>query len=273
METRNNNYVQMANQESNISQSGAKMSLLKMFKSKGLPKSCSRFLSLIVTLSVLSVANSTIAFPAKVRKGVSLYLYYEPHRLNNGDSTIAQSFKNNSKFNEFSSFYAQIKVPFDRFIESTLVDVLYCRDDNWCYISGYYSKGSQKPVDYYHERAWAPSSQLCEDNTNDPTNPLLRCGDKSIYKYDGIVASVASTQRFWQFMCQTEKNDKNQDIPGPWEWLSNSIVKDCGVFRNQNKLQQSNRSHSPLPLNEKSRVSAILLGGGVNNYSAKIFYQ
>jgi len=39
------------------------------------------------------------------------------------------------------------------------------------------------------------------------------------------------------------------------------------VFAEVFYLLNCNLSHSPLPLNEKSRVPTILQGGGVNNYT------
>ncbi|WP_413173904.1 hypothetical protein [Anabaena azotica] len=68
MKTCNENHLKIANQDSNINQGEDKINSLKIFtKSKGLPKSCSRFLSSIVTLSILGIANSCYAgFPAHV---------------------------------------------------------------------------------------------------------------------------------------------------------------------------------------------------------------
>lgn len=189
MKNCNGNHLQKANEGSNINKMGDKMNV-NIFNSKRLRKSCYRFLSSIVTLSILSVANSSFAFPAKVRGNYSLNLFYYP------DGNLKRT------------------KPFDNLINYTLVDVLYCRTDNWCYISGYYSQGTQKSLGYYPEKAWALSTNICDPDKHDRTNPLPSC-EINTTKLEG---ALISGKQFNQFFCATEKFGNNEVI-NPWRWL------------------------------------------------------
>ncbi|MGK7898597.1 MAG: hypothetical protein AB4372_34520 [Xenococcus sp. (in: cyanobacteria)] len=213
MKTRNDNHLQMATQESNIDRSGDKKGLFKTFNSKGLKKSCSLFLSSIVTLSILSVANSSFAFPAQVRKDGNLSLFYAPVRTSQKKKadtiTTYQNLRrrnqNLRRRNQDLRMYTQL-IPF------TTVDVLYCRNDGWCYISGYYSQGrNNQPIGYYPEKAWARSIELCEPADGFNTTPLSECGSNT-NKYDGIVASNKKDYKY--FFCTSPGKSAN-----PWRWL------------------------------------------------------
>lgn len=132
MKTCNDNHLQMANQESNIDRGGDKMSLFKTFNFKRLKKSCSLFLSSIVTLSILSVANSSLAFPALIHKT----------QFNNSGKTITLPFK-----------------PF------SILEIEYCKTNMLCKASGYFQQQtfSQYPNGGKSLSLWVPMWTLCNN--------------------------------------------------------------------------------------------------------------
>lgn len=198
MKNCNDNHLQKANQGSNFNKMGDKMNA-NIFNSKRLRKTCYRFLSSIITLSIMSVANSSFAFPAKVRENQTLFLFYAPARDYKGENTYS-----NPKLQLFT-----------KLIDYTLVDVLYCRSDKWCYISGYYSLGNQNTsAGYYPEKAWALSDDICDPEKNDRTNPLPFCGINNT-KLEGI---LISGKQFNDFFCGTETYE-NKQVINPWRWL------------------------------------------------------
>ncbi len=155
MKTCNDNHLRMANQESNIARGGDKKGLFKTFNSKRLKKTCSLFLSSIVTLSILSVANSSFAFPALVTN--------QSERDNRGQIRIV-----GLKYYVFPTIKEKLLLNnqpkqnlINVFDPYSKVDVLYCRQDGWCYISGYFHL--REGGKYYHRPAWVQSTGLCED--------------------------------------------------------------------------------------------------------------
>ena len=130
-----------------INQSEDKMNLLKTLNSKQLKKSCSRFLSSIVTLSVLSIANSTFAFPVRIKEApVNLYFYNRPPEFD-GQKVLGRINVDNSK-----------------------LDIKFCQlRENWCYVEGLYflREGGFKSIP-----SWVQRSKLCDDpSTNIPFLP------------------------------------------------------------------------------------------------------
>lgn len=193
MKNCNDDHLQMVNQESNIKKLRDKMNS-KKFNSKTVKKSCYGFLSSIVTLSILSVSNSSFAFPGEVRGNNTLILYNAPPNTD----IERKKYKTERELFEYS-----------------LVDVLYCRTDKWCYISGYYSKGSSSRPDYYPERAWAYSDQLCDRVKNDYSNPLPFCQAKSL-DLQGL-ARVGN--KLTNFFCDKVEDEKGRPVANPWRWL------------------------------------------------------
>ena len=182
MKTCKDKHLQMANQESNINKVVDKMNL-KTFNSKRLKKSCYCFLSSIVTLSILSVANSSFAFPAQLKDNYD------------------------GKIDEIDVFTApRDKKRASYYDEGSLLDILYCRNDKWCYISGYYSLGTNEPVGYRDKRHWVETKYLC-DYINTNTNTLEPCNSNE----EKDIAIRDSNDNFKLFFCSQKKN--------PWTWF------------------------------------------------------
>lgn len=202
MKNCNDNHLQKANQGSNINKMGDKMNV-NIFNSKRLRKSCYRFLSSIVTLSILSVANSSFAFPAQVRGNHSLYLFYRPFTLEEASERIPieQKLQKLPRLLTYLTHY-------------TLVDVLYCRASGWCYISGYYSQGAYFPV-----KAWALSTNICDQRSDDFSNPLPYC--LSPTGSTELEAIKGSGKKFDQFLffCSSPPDQNGKTVYNPLRGL------------------------------------------------------
>ncbi len=137
MKTRNDNHLQMANQESNIDRGEDKMNLLKIFNSKRLKKSCSLFLSSIVTLSILSVANSSLAFPVRVKNQANIRLFNRPLE------------HPGQKYRPISRGHSQLEIEL-------------CTVNGWCYTKGYSILSLNKFIPL---KGWVLMDNLCDDAT------------------------------------------------------------------------------------------------------------
>ncbi|MEH2238315.1 hypothetical protein [Nostoc sp.] len=135
METRKNNYLQMSNQESKINQRRDKRNLLKTFQSKKQQKTRSRFVSSIVILSILSVANSSFAFPARVKKETRLWLSREYQ----GKKVVD---------------YIDIN------IDNSQIEIEYCTINNLCNTKGYSILSESR---FIPQRGLVNISDLCND--------------------------------------------------------------------------------------------------------------
>ncbi|WP_375514505.1 hypothetical protein [uncultured Nostoc sp.] len=138
METRNNNYLQTSNQESKINQGRDKINLLKTFQSKKQQKICSRFVSSIVILSILSVANSSFAFPARVKKETEFRLYNR-EREYPGQEIIQKIGVDNSQ-----------------------IEIEYCKIRDYCYAKGFSILRENRFIPL---PGWVVISDLCNDSS------------------------------------------------------------------------------------------------------------
>ncbi len=107
--------------------------LFKNLQMKPLKLTCVCFLYSIITPSILSIANSSFAFTAKVKDQEELNVYWIPVE-NNG----------NSNFRDIETTLPQ----------NTQLDILYCRySDLWCYLEGYKKR--------YLLKRWFKMQQIC----------------------------------------------------------------------------------------------------------------
>ncbi|MEH2453986.1 hypothetical protein [Nostoc sp.] len=135
MEPRNNNYLQMSNQESKTNEGRDKRNLLKTFQSKKQQKTCSPFVSSIVILSILSLANSSFAFPARIKKEAKFWFTQE---------------------DQAKEVLGYINID----IDDSRIEIEYCTIHNLCNAKGFYILSENR---FIQRPGWVSISDLCDD--------------------------------------------------------------------------------------------------------------
>ncbi|MEH2062395.1 MAG: hypothetical protein V7K50_08955 [Nostoc sp.] len=194
MEKRTYKHLQTADKEANFNKGNERLELLKSFKRMLVNSTSLRFLSSIITLSILNVANSSFAFPAQVRdcgqqnEDSCLATYWYPNT--NSVTTLTLS-------------------------KNTQVEILYCRivendQGRWCYLEGYENFQRKSIL----APRWVLYVNICADS--DDGFPLLYCKPNSINQRLQNVNNFVKKQLIRQFYCTPGKS--------PIAWFDREIT-------------------------------------------------